>query len=123
MAASNKKKENAMSVFGFITTYFRAGRSTDDHRPIWRIWVTDGEEATYINPLSGRVHAYVWHDGYGKLYPTIILPFWRALPLIWRREGVVASLLPFPRVAMEFRRVKSRHIEAAQEYVEYLLSR
>lgn len=111
-----------MRLFNFITQYFEAARSADDHRPIWRFWVSDGEEATLINPVSGRVHAYVWHDGYGKYYPTIILPLWRAVPLICKRDGEVVSLLSFPRVAMQFYRLRSRSIAAAQEYVEYMLS-
>ena len=50
------------------------------------------------------------------------LPLWRVLPLIWKREGVVVPLLPFPRVALEFFRLKSASIADAQRYVEDLLN-
>jgi hypothetical protein len=109
-----------MSKFS-LKRYFGPGRYADDHSPVWRFWVTDGEEATYINPRSGRVHAYVWHDGCGKYYPTIIVSPWRALRLIWQHECWVVSLLPFPRIAMESFRLKSKTIDLAQEYVEYIL--
>ena len=81
-----------MPLLSFITCYFQARRFSGDHSPIWSFWVTDGDEATLINPVSGRVHAYVWHNGCGKYHPTIILPLWRVLPLIWKREGVMVSL-------------------------------
>jgi hypothetical protein len=87
-----------MPLLSFITCCFQARRFAGDHSPIWSFWITDGEEATLINPASGRVHAYVWHDGCGKYHPTIILPLRRVLPSIWKGEGVVVSLLPFPRV-------------------------
>lgn len=110
-----------MPLFRFVTKYFRAMCFADDHSPIWRFWVSDGEQATLINPASGRVHAYVWHDGCGKYYPTVILPLWRALPLIWSREGWLISLLPFPRIALDFLRLQSTSIALAQQFVEYVL--
>ncbi len=110
-----------MKRFSFITQYFEAERFTHDDRPIWRFWVSDGEQATLISPASGRMHAYVWHDGYGKYYPTIILPLWRALPLIWNRKAMLVSLLPFPRLALDFFRFRSDSILPAQEYVESVL--
>ena len=110
-----------MPLFDFATKYFSAGLSAADNSPIWRFWVSDGDQAALINPDSGRVHAYVWHDGYGKYYPTIILPVWRALPLILKQESYVTSLLPFPRLGLEFFRIKSDSIALAQEFVEYVL--
>ena len=110
-----------MLLFSFATKYFRAFSTTEDHRPIWRRWVSSGEKAALISPASGRVHAYVWHDGCGKYHPTIILPLWQALPLIWKREGRLVSLLPFPRLGLDFFRIKSGSIALAQEFVEYVL--
>lgn len=109
-----------MSIFN-LKDYFEASRYTDDDSPIWRFWITDGEEATYINPMSGRVHAYVWHDGYGKYHPTVIVSPWRALRLLRQREGLVVSLLPFPRIAIECYRLRSDTIQLSQDYVEELL--
>jgi hypothetical protein len=109
-----------VSIFN-LKDYFEASRFTNDDRPIWRFWVTDGEEAAYINPMSGRVHAYVWHDGYGKYHPTIIVSPWRALRLLRQREGLVVSLLPFPRIAIECYRLRSDTIQLSQDYVEELL--
>jgi hypothetical protein len=109
-----------VSIFN-LKDYFEASRYTGDDRPIWRFWVTDGEEATYINPMSGRVHAYVWHDGYGKYHPTVIVSPLLALRLLRQREGLVVSLLPFPRIAIECYRLRSDTIQSSQDYVEELL--
>jgi hypothetical protein len=109
-----------VSIFK-LKDYFEASDYAEDDSPIWRIWVTDGEEAAYINPMSGRVHGYVWHDGYGKYHPTVIVSPWRALRLLRQREGWVVSLLPFPRIAIECCRLKSDTIQLSQEYVEELL--
>jgi hypothetical protein len=108
-------------MFNFATKYFGAVWFTHDDRPIRSFWVSDGEQATLINPASGRVHAYVLHDGYGKYYPTIILPLWRALPLILKQRGWITSILPFPRLGLDFVRVKSDSIAEAQEFVESVL--
>jgi hypothetical protein len=114
--------EAAMPLLSFVTKYFEASSFADDDSPIWRFWVSDGDHAALVNPASGRMHAYVWHDGYGKYYPTIILPVWRALPLILKQESYVISLLPFPRLGLEFFRIKSDSIVLAQEFVEYVLA-
>jgi hypothetical protein len=110
-----------MPLFSFATKYFRAFSATDSHRPIWRSWVSDDEKAALIGPASSRVHAHVWHDGCGKYHPTIILPLWQALPLIWKREGRLVSVLPFPRLGLEFFRIKSDSIVLAQKFVEDVL--
>lgn len=103
--------------------YFSAQRYADDaeHTPIWAVWVTNGEEATLINPASGRVYGYVCHDGCRKYYPTVFVSPWRAWQLLRRHQGHVVSLLPFPRLAIECFRVKSASIEGAQDYVEEIL--
>jgi hypothetical protein len=119
--ASNQNKEDTMPLFRFAKKYFRPFRFSADHRPVWRFWVWNGDQAALINPASGRVHAYIWHDGCRKYYPTIILPVWRALPLILRREGWVISLLPFPRIGLDFFRVKAGSIAVAKQFVEYVL--
>jgi hypothetical protein len=36
-----------VSIFN-LKDYFEACRFAEDYSPIWRFWVTDGEEATYI---------------------------------------------------------------------------
>lgn len=81
-----------------------------------------GRRGSHLHhPMSGRVHAYVWHDGYGKYHPTIIVSLWRALRLLRQREGLVVSLLPFPRIAIECYRLRSDTIQLSQDYVEELL--
>lgn len=83
-------------------------------------WVGDGEEATLVDPYSGRMHAYVHHDGYGKYYSRVVVSPWRALYLT-RHEaaGMLVSLLSFPRCTVELVRLKTGSIEHAKEYAEY----
>lgn len=105
--------------FSKIKRLFRSRLSSDDGISISMIWVVGDEEATLIDPDSGRVHAYVWHDGYGKFYPTVIVSPWRAFRLLCRHDGFVVSLLSLPRVTVEMVRVKAASIGMAQQDAEY----
>jgi hypothetical protein len=110
-----------MPFFSFATKYFDALHTTADERPVWRIWVSNHKHSTLINPAGGRVYGYVWHDRKANCYyPMIVLPLWRALPLIFARQGWVASLMPFPRVGLHFPR-KRLCAEYARWFVEHVL--
>ena len=107
-----------------LKDYFEASDYAEDDSPIWRIWVTDGEEAAYINPMSGRVHAYVWHDAVRKVSSgrLIVSPGAPYRLLRRKREGWVVSLLPlFRALRSNAAGWRSDTIQASQEYVEELL--
>ncbi len=82
-------------------------------------WVGDGEEATLVNPYSGRMFAYVHHDGYGKYYSTVIVSPWRALHLIRHEPAMLVSLLSFPRCTVKLFRLETDTIEDAKDYAVY----
>lgn len=109
-----------MSIMNF-KQYFSARRFADDHTPIRAIWITDGEEAAFLDPASGRVHGHILHDGYGKYSTTVYVSPWLALRLLRQHEGYVVSLLPFPRIGIECGQVKSECVDTAQAYVERIL--
>jgi hypothetical protein len=100
---------------------FQNRRSKEDFEPVRMFWVAEQEEAALICPESGRVYAYVYHDGYGKWYPTVIVPLWRAIRLLRDYQGHVTSLLAFPRLTIELVRVKSDVIWYAQYKAEWAL--
>ncbi len=62
---------------------------------------------------------YIWHDGFGKFYPTVIVPLWRAFHLLRAHEGSVVSLLAFPRITIEMFRVKPDDIALARQTAEW----
>ena len=105
--------------FGRLKRQFTARRRAEDGRPISAIWVTDREQATRINPDSGRVHAYVSHDGQGLFYPTVIVSPWRALKLLRCHAAVVVSLLSFPRCTVELRSLGCDTLGLAEQQAEY----
>ena len=107
-------------LFNRLKRQFRARFRTEDGDPIPVVWVGDDEQATLVNPDSGRMYAYVHHDGYGKYYPTIIVSPWRALQLMWHAPFPVflVSLLSFPRCTVELFRLKT-DIEDAKAYAEH----
>ncbi|MHB8271889.1 hypothetical protein [Bradyrhizobium sp.] len=82
------------------------------------IWVGDDEDVALIDPDSGRVHAYIWHNGYGTYCPTIIVPPWRALHLIRHEAAALISLLSFPRCTVELPRLETDMTDA-RDYAEY----
>jgi hypothetical protein len=108
-------------IIRFLKRQFRTRRRHDDGSPLPTVWVGDGQTATLINPDSGRVHAYVWHDGCGKYYPTVIVSPWRALHLVRREMAALVSLLSFPRCTVELYRLRASDMVAAQEYAEHEL--
>jgi hypothetical protein len=119
-AASNNKKETNMSIKKF-KQYFSARRFAADHTPIRAIWITDGNEAAFIDPTSGRLRGHVLHDGFGKFAVTVYVSPLLALRLLRQREGNIVSLLSFPRIAIECGQVKSESIDGAQALVECIL--
>ena len=100
---------------------FRSRFRTEEGDPIVACWVGDDEEATLVNPDSGRMYAYVHHDGYGKCYATVVVSPWRALHLIRNHPAFLTSLLSFPRCTVDLFRLKTTSIEYAKEYAEYVL--
>jgi hypothetical protein len=104
--------------FNRLKRKFRVRRRTNDGDPIPVFWVGDDEEATLVNLDSGRMHAYVRHDGCGKYYPTVIVSPWRALYLIRLERAVLVSLLSFPRCTIEMFRLKT-DMREAREIAEF----
>jgi hypothetical protein len=119
-AASNNKKETNMSIMKF-KQYFRARRFAADHTPTRALWITNGEEAAFIDPTSGRVHGHIWDDGLGKYSTTVYVSPWLALRLLRQHQGILVSLLSFPCIALECAQVRSECIDTAQAYVERIL--
>jgi hypothetical protein len=109
-----------MTISNF-KSLFSARITNNDGTPVRALWIGDGAEAALIDHTSGRILAYVSHDGYGKYYPTLFVLPWRALSLLRRAGGSVVSLLPFPRLAVELYRLKGNSIGPAQAHVEELL--
>jgi hypothetical protein len=93
----------------------------DDGTPVRATWIGDDEEVALIDRDSGRVLAHVWHDGYGKYYPTVYALPWQALRVLRQAGGYVVSVLPFPRLTVELLRLKAASIGPAQAYVDELL--
>jgi len=105
---------------GSITRLFT--RSTHDEAgdPIPRTWIGDQEETVFVDIDSGKVHALVSHDGYGKYEATVYVSPRRAF-WIWRAgQGSLRSLRPLPRCAMSL--YEQRSMADAIEAVEFFLS-
>ena len=105
-------------TFNSLKQLFTARRRTEGGNPISTLWVGDQDKSTLINPESGKVHAYIYHDGYGKYYPSVTVSPWRAVDLI-RRGGDLTSLLSLPRCTVEM--PLKRSMVEAQEIAEYAL--
>jgi hypothetical protein len=105
--------------FNRLKGQFRARRSANNGDPISVVWVGDDEVATLVNPDSGRMYAYVVHDGHGKCHVTVVVSPWRALHLIRHTPAMLVSLLSFPRCTVELFRLKTTEIESAKDYAEY----
>lgn len=93
----------------------------DDGTPVTEFWVTGKEDAALIRPESGRVLAYVCHDGCGKYYPVVIVSPWRAFRLITRELSSLRSLRAFPRLGVELFRFKTESLDEAKRGIEYYL--
>jgi len=85
------------------------------------VWVEGSEHSTYIAPVSGRVYAYVWHDGRGTYYPTVIVSLWRALSLIWYDAPCVVSFLSFPRCTVKVTSLGAETLGLAEQQAQYAL--
>jgi len=101
---------------------FRAHVHANDGSPVALIWVGDQHHATLINPASGRVHAYVSHDGFGKYEPVLFVLPLRAIYLLRHQAGMLVSVLPFPRLGVELYRIKDTSMPEVQQVVEKLLA-
>jgi hypothetical protein len=96
-----------MSCFTQIRRFFAPRCRTEDGAPRWSAWIGDEERAALVNPHTGRISAYIEHDGYGKYYPVLFVTPWRALELLLNESCWVRSLRCFPRVGIEFIRIKA----------------
>jgi len=103
---------------------FRATHVADDGKPIPFEWVADPstECATLINPASGRMLAYVSHDGHGKYHRRVVVSPWRAVGLIRSHAGYLASLLSFPGMTVELLGLKVDTLQEAQDSIDEMLS-
>jgi hypothetical protein len=106
-------------MIDFLRRKFTTRRKAEDRSPVPMFWVGDDEEATLINPDSGRVHAYIWHDGCRKYHPTVIVSPWRAFHLVRHGSASVASLLSLPRCTVELYRLRADSIAEAKELAEH----
>ena len=86
------------------------------------IWVGNDHRAVCMNPNSTRVYASVWHDGYGKFYPTIYASLFAARRIRLHEPVVSFRLRSFPRCALELLRFKCPSMTDAQaELLERLI--
>ena len=108
-----------MSPISQIHRLFAPHTVTEDGTPVWTRWVADEDNATLVNTKSGRVIAYIWHDGYGKYYPHVFVTPWRALEML--RNGLcwIVSLRCFPRFAVEFVRIRAESMSEAIEVFQF----
>jgi hypothetical protein len=101
---------------------FRPSLVTDDGKPVPFIWVGDRHRTVCMNPHSSRVYATLWHDGYGKFYPTIYVSLFDACRIVLREPVASLRLRNFPRCAFELLRLKCRSMSDAQEGLQELLA-
>jgi hypothetical protein len=105
-------------TFNSLKRLFTAQRRFGNDGPTPMIWTGDKSQSTFVNPESGKVHAYVWHDGDRKYLPRVFVSPWHAFDLI-RRGAELVSLLSLPRCTLEVGRTRS--MIDAQELAEYAL--
>jgi hypothetical protein len=97
--------------------YFSARRHSEDGKPVKHIWLMEGgESAALVNLDAGTIDGFIWHDGYGKYFPSVYISPFMAWQLIRNHDGFLVSLRPFPRVAVELLRTKS--MESACDLVD-----
>jgi hypothetical protein len=108
-------------ILNSLKQKFTARRHANDGTPVPRIWVGNEHHTTLINPDSGKAHAYIWHDGYGKCHPTVVVSPWHAFRLIKQRAGFLVSLLGFPRFTVELYQVRATDVTDVEEVVEEAL--
>src|SRR5258708_2675636 len=102
----------------FIKSLYRTDRGLAEEGPFW---IIDDFDAAFVDPDAGRVLAFVSYDPNAaqKFCAMVVVPLWRALWLLRRREAVVASLLSFPRLTLEMLRVPNVTIEVARARAEF----
>ena len=86
------------------------------------IWIADEWQAALIDTDSGRVLAHLWDDQHGKYRPTLFASPWRAVRLLKTQPCYVSSLCAFPRVTLQFLRLKVASLAEAQRAVEAILA-
>lgn len=105
--------------FDQLKRQFSARRRTLTGQPEPTVWVMGSKHATLIAPVSGRVYAYVWHDGGGTYYPTVIVSLWRALYLIRYEAPCVVSFLSFPRCTIKLTSLGAETLGLAEQQAQY----
>jgi hypothetical protein len=83
---------------------FNGGAAPSAAEPFW---IGDQDKRVLVDLVSERVLAYVRHDGCRKYHPTVYVSFVRALRIIASGEGILVSLLPFPRCGVELYQLRS----------------
>jgi len=105
----------------WIRGLFRPSLVDNDGVPLPFTWLSDDWTAICFNPNSMKVYARVWHDGCGKFHPTIYVSPWKAMLLLSQGRSVIVKLRSFPRIALEFNRLKRFSIDEAIEDFEVLM--
>jgi hypothetical protein len=101
---------------------FRPSLVTENGDPIPFIWVGDEHRVVCMNPHSSRVYATMWHDGYGKFFPTVYVSLFAACRIRLHEPVVGLTLRSFPRCALDLLRFKCRSMSDAQEGLQELLA-
>jgi hypothetical protein len=104
--------------FNSLKRLFKPHRPLADHNRKPMVWIGDASRSSLINPNSGKLHAYVWHDGDSKYFPRVLVSPWRAFDLV-RCGADLVSLLSLPRCTLEIGRKRS--MADAQKLAEYAL--
>jgi hypothetical protein len=100
---------------------FRSSLVAENREAISSIWVGDQNRAVLMNPDSTKVYASLWHDGYGKFYPTIYASLFAARRIHARELVTSLRLRNFPCCALELVRFKFASMDDAQECLQELL--
>jgi hypothetical protein len=101
---------------------FRPSIVDDDGDPVPFIWVGDDNDSAYLSRDTGRVIAFIWHDGCGKFYPTIYVSLFEACRILRREPVIHFGLRSFPRCALDLLRFKCASMSDALEAFEELLA-
>src|SRR5882672_3083660 len=79
---------------------------SDNRDVISVIWVGNKWRAVCMNPDSARVYVSVWHDGYGKFYPTIYATLFETFRIRAHEPIIKYTLHRFPLCGLELLRLK-----------------
>ena len=105
-----------------FTQLFRPSLVAENGDAVPFIWIGDEHRVVCVNPHSSRVYAMMWHDGYGKFYPTIYVSLFAAGRILLREPVVSLTLRSFPRCALTLLRFKCLSMTDAQEGLQELLA-